>query len=293
MPMENSNTPNKILLDGDIFAFRCSSAVQKDIDWGDGLWTCHAYLNEAIGYFEAYTEIVFSALCDKIQIDLKNSEIIYCFSDPQGNNFRKTINPQYKYNRKASRKPTCYSALVDYIKHNNNNKYIYGISLEGDDCISILATEKNYRGKSLIVSADKDFNTVPDTYFYNINKDDLKYISPRDAYRNLMIQTLTGDTADNYSGCPSLGKVRASRLINKEKNSYNLWELVENTFVSNGATKEDALMNFTMAYLLHSSDVKVNNDGLYYRVNEANKVSYANPSYENFTKDCSVAGFLP
>ena len=29
--------PNRILIDGDIFAFRCSSAVQKDIDWGNGL----------------------------------------------------------------------------------------------------------------------------------------------------------------------------------------------------------------------------------------------------------------
>ena len=270
--------PNKILIDGDIFAFRCSSAVQKDIDWGDGLWTCHAYLNEAIGYFEAYTEIVFSALCDKTKIDLKNSEIIYCFSDPQGNNFRKALNPKYKYNRKTARKPTCYAALVDYIK-DNYKKYVFSPSLEGDDCIAILSTEPKYRGNSLIVSADKDFNTVPNTYFYNINKDELKFISTEDAYRNLMIQTLTGDTADNYSGCPSLGKVRASRLINKEKNPYKLWELVENTFVSNGATKEDALLNFTMAYLLHASDVQVNSDGFYYRVSEAN------PSYAKFLRD--------
>ena len=91
-----------------------------------------------------------------------------------------------------------------------------------------------------------------------------------------MIQTLTGDTADNYCGCPSIGKIKATRLINKEKNPYRLWELVENTFVANGATKEDAMLNFTMAYLLHYSDVDINDEGRYCRVREAN------PTYEHF-----------
>lgn len=284
--METKELPNRILIDGDIFAFRCSSAVQKDIDWGNGLWTCHAYLDEAVDYLNVYTKTVFDALCDKIQIDLKNSERIYCFSDPQGNNFRKALNPKYKYNRKTSRKPTCYAALVDYIK-DNYGKYVFSPSLEGDDCIAILSTENQHKNTSLIISADKDFNTIPNVYFYNINKDELKYITIQDAYRNLLIQTLSGDTADNYKGCPSIGKIKATRLINQEENPYRLWELVENTFVANGATKEDAMLNFTMAYLLHYSDVDINKEGHYCRVKEAN------PTYEHFKCDCSVAGFLP
>ena len=274
--METKELPNRILIDGDIFAFRCSSAVQKDIDWGNGLWTCHAYLDEAVDYLKVYTKTVFDALLNKIKIDLDNTKIIYCFSDPNGNNFRKIINPNYKYNRRTSRKPTCYNALVDYIKTNNPNNYIFGDYLEGDDCISFLSTENQHKNTSLIISADKDFNTVPNVYFYNINKDELKFITIEDAFRNLMIQTLTGDTADNYCGCPSIGKIKATRLINKEKNPYRLWELVENTFVANGATKEDAMLNFTMAYLLHYSDVGINDEGRYCRVKEAN------PTYEHF-----------
>ena len=99
--METKELPNRILIDGDIFAFRCSSAVQKDINWGNGLWTCHAYLDEAVDYLKVYTKTVFDALLNKIKIDLDNTKIIYCFSDPNGNNFRKIINHNYKYNHLA------------------------------------------------------------------------------------------------------------------------------------------------------------------------------------------------
>lgn len=236
-----------ILIDGDILAYVCSSAVQKDIDWGDGLWTCHAYLNEAVDYLDVLQNQIFDSLRMKVELD-PDVGIYYCFSDK--NNFRKGINPEYKANRRNNRKPTCYYALVEHIEKNNSS--ISFENLEGDDVISMFVTGSKV--PTLIISKDKDFKTVPKAYFYDINKDTVTYYDTETAYRNLLIQTLTGDIADNYRGCPKVGKVNAEKIIQGEPNVLKLWDLVVQTFESKGSTKEEALLNYNMAYLLHAKD---------------------------------------
>ena len=36
-------TRNTLLLDGDLIAYRIAAALEKPINWGDGLWTLHCY----------------------------------------------------------------------------------------------------------------------------------------------------------------------------------------------------------------------------------------------------------
>ena len=48
----------RFLVDADIVAFKAASAAEKPINWGDGLWTLHAYEEEAQAYvneYKAYT----------------------------------------------------------------------------------------------------------------------------------------------------------------------------------------------------------------------------------------------
>lgn len=246
----------KILIDGDILAYVCSSAVQKDIDWGDGLWTCHAYLDDAVVYFHQLLGSIKDALGVNqfYQVNWDECDVIFCFSDAV--NFRKTLNPNYKAQRVSHRKPTCYKGLVDYI-HDNYKCASYP-TLEGDDVISILATCK--KGDSIIISGDKDFKTVPETFFFNFMKNTFVYYHAEEAYRNLMKQVLTGDTADNYKGCPSVGAKTAEKIISEEINTKYLWDVVVDTYKKKGSTEEEAILNFNMAYLLHAVDDKTHKE---------------------------------
>lgn len=242
----------KILIDGDILAYVCSSAVQKDIDWGDGLWTCHAFLSDAVDYFKQLLGEIHSALDLKWnrseKLDWDN--IVFCFSSSE--NYRKKLNPEYKAQRVSHRKPTCYKGLVEYIKENYNS-VSYG-DLEGDDIISVIST--CLKNNTVIISGDKDFKTVPCSFFYNFMKDTLGYTDEKTAYKNLLKQVLTGDTADNYKGCPKIGPVTAQKLIDTNSMDISLlWtNIVVEKFKKAGLTEEEALANFNMAYLLHATD---------------------------------------
>jgi 5'-3' exonuclease len=92
----------KLLIDGDILAYKASSSVQKDIDWGDGLWTCHAYLEDAVEQFRNLLDNILFALKETTLEDYSISDMMFFFSDED--NFRKHYLPEYKSNRRNSRK---------------------------------------------------------------------------------------------------------------------------------------------------------------------------------------------
>ncbi len=104
---------NPLLIDGDIIAYKASSSVQKDIDWGDGLFTCHAYLDDAIDQFKVILDGILEGIYENILYKYSTADMLFFFSDKD--NFRKHYLPDYKSNRKNTRKPTCYNALVEWI----------------------------------------------------------------------------------------------------------------------------------------------------------------------------------
>lgn len=235
-----------ILVDADILAFRASSSVQKDIDWGDGLWTCHAYLSDAIFQFNE----MFEAICHKIKYDPDEDKVIMCLSDKD--NFRKLINPEYKANRKNSRKPTCYKGLVEWIK----SHYVYEVEkyFEGDDIISWLACLNNGdpSWNIWIISGDKDFLTVPDVTFFDFLRGKQTVVDYKTALYNLMYQVIIGDKADNYFGVPGYGPVKARRYLDEHKDE-NLVEATINLYKKEGLTLADFYFNYNMAHLIDDS----------------------------------------
>lgn len=253
---EDNNTNNKkniILIDTDILVYRSSSAVQKDIDWGDGLWTCHAYLSDA-------QETLYNTLSD-IKAELYNlgyKDNYYCFCVSDKHNFRKDINPDYKANRVNHRKPTCYYALLETLKeavlmHPDDGMWSCYENLEGDDAIALGGTFTNDDDK-LIVSMDKDFKTVPCDY-YNFNTKELycndgKWVN---AFNNTIYQVLKGDITDGYKGAVGYGDKKAQALIKKyEFSPEDLWKaVVEEAFKGN---EEEALVQWKMAHLLWSGE---------------------------------------
>lgn len=239
--------PKRILIDGDIIAYRASSSVQRDIDWGDGLWTCHAFLSDAKEQFFTLTDDILNREVFKDS----DYEIKFAFSD--SNNFRKELCETYKANRSNKRKPTCYMALVEFIMSNFDSVKLP--LLEGDDVLGILATDPNY--DSIIVSLDKDMKTIP-CKFYNFGNDELFTITEDQAKYNHMYQTLIGDTTDGYSGCPKYGPVKAKKLLDSlTPDKY--WEGVVGAFKGQGLTEEDALLQARLAYILHNGDYDLAN----------------------------------
>lgn len=237
---------NPLLIDGDIIAYKASSSVQKDIDWGDGLFTCHAFLEDAQDQFKAIIDGILEGIYENTLERYNVSDMLFFFSD--SDNFRKHYLPDYKSNRKNTRKPTCYKALVEWVY--NTYKCVKPIKyLEADDLIGIYATSYE---NPIIISMDKDFKTIP-AKFFDFGRGEFKVISKDEADYWHMYQTLVGDATDGYKGCPSYGPVKAKKLLLSVP-SDNYWGAVVNAYNEQGLTKDDAILQATMARILRKED---------------------------------------
>lgn len=210
---------NVLLLDADIFCFQIASAAEKEIDWGDDFWTLHSDLNAS--------KAALHATVDHLQEKLDADEVLLCFTDAV--NFRKSVYPEYKANRKGVRKPLAYKELVQYAKEAFET--FTRPTLEADDVMGILATWPAFRpGKRvIIVSEDKDLKTIGGAWLFNPAKhEEPVFNDPKEAERYFLEQTLTGDTTDGYPGCPGIGPDTAKEIL---ENPFG-WEQYEHTFAS-------------------------------------------------------------
>lgn len=236
-----------LLLDGDMFAFRACASCEHEVNWGQ-IWTLHVDLEEAKARFSEIVNDAVEKALKRYSEHLKTDvtyEMMICFSSR--NNFRKTINPAYKANRAGKRKPVAYNALVSWVKEEANTTEVD--SLEADDIMGILATMECYKDKCIVISGDKDMKCIYG-YHYDFVHDEFYYVTPEEAYRNFLTQTLTGDTTDGYSGCPKIGKVTAGRLLDKECS----WATVVAAYEKAGLSEDVALENARMARILLSED---------------------------------------
>lgn len=251
--MKLTNKTITPVIDADMVVFRAAAASEYEINWGNDLWTLHSYLNDGIITFKGMLDSIYEGLTKKVDLDITLNAPIMVFSDKSGDNFRKDILPTYKGNRVGKRKPVCYKPLREWVEEHYSCRCLP--RLEGDDVMGILATMDSLPAPVILVSGDKDFKTVP-CDFYDFLKDTLTHITERDALRNHAYQTLIGDTADNYKGCPSYGPVKAQRLLDKTEDDV-LWATVIKTFEDAGLTAEDALVQARCAYILHAKDYDV------------------------------------
>ena len=227
----------KLLIDADIYAFRCLAATEEETDWGDDIWSLSTDLKVAKQAFQG--ELV--KFTEKLGFD----DHILCFSSPT--NFRRDINPDYKSARKKTRKPLGYVAFVNWAKE--TYPFMVKDGLEADDCLGILATQPTNIGKCIVVSDDKDLKTIP-CQLYRPMADERLTVSEAEADKWFYTQTLTGDPTDGYAGCPTIGAKRAETILGTRPD----WSLVERTYIKNGLTRDDAIMQARMARILRWSD---------------------------------------
>ncbi|MCA2979550.1 MAG: hypothetical protein INH37_14840 [Myxococcaceae bacterium] len=235
-----------ILIDGDIVAYQAAAACEQATDWGDGLWTLHAD--------EALAKSTLDGKIDKLMDQLGADKAIIALTD--GVNWRKKVLPTYKANRADTRKPMVLPVLRQYLI-DTRDAYLRP-TLEGDDILGILATHpKLVPGKKVIVSLDKDMKTIPGTHF-NFAKPELDEfeVTPDEARYWHMMQTLTGDTTDGYSGCPGIGPKKAEAILKAaiEAGQANYWPAVVKAFEKAGLTEHEALVQARVARICLHTD---------------------------------------
>lgn len=244
MTNENQNKRPFLLIDADTLAYMMAASCEVEVDWGNDQWSLHSEFGDCKTKMDDWIASLVELL------DAEGYELI--MSAP--NNWRKTIYPPYKENRKKLRKPVCLGAAREYLIYEKKARMID--TLEADDVIGIYMTSKVYKAKSLkvIVSVDKDFCSVPgNIYNPNRSEEGIVAISEEQADLFHLTQTLTGDSVDGYPGCPGIGAVRAEKLLRDTLPALR-WEKVVEAYVKAGLTKKDALTQARIARIVRASE---------------------------------------
>jgi DNA polymerase-1 len=239
-----------LLIDGDILLYKFCYINEFPITWDDETTSEFIDLDRAKQDFDSFVK-------QMLQRTKTEGELI-AFSSPI--NFRYSILPTYKHNRKDLAKPKMFSDLKQYALENYHTKIKE--PLEADDVIGILATK--YPQKYVIASIDKDLKQIPGLH-YDWQKDQMFEVTEEEADRWFFTQVLIGDIGDGYTGCPGIGKKKADKIFNEdvllgylELDSKGLnalyWASVVKAYEQRGFTEQDALIQARVARILRVDD---------------------------------------
>jgi len=233
-------TKPTLLIDGDQFLYRGCVAVEQEVKWDSENWVL--FSNEE----DAYKTVLrsFEKLTEKFDTD----KVRIAFSE--GVSFRKGLFPDYKTNRAETRKPMCYFQVRERIMGEFPSLMIDG--LEADDLMGIWATRDD--GDYIIISQDKDLKTIPNTRIYSGTGDEVIQTTQNSADTFWLYQTLIGDTADGYPGCPGIGPKKAEVLLAKHASMEDAWAAIVKAYEKQGLTEDDALVQARCARILRASD---------------------------------------
>lgn len=219
-----------VLIDGDQIAYLCAFACEREIEWDEdtiNLTTSKSDLRDALD--QQVQKAKRETEATSARVALSNST-----------NFRKDLFRDYKANRTA-RKPLGLKYCCEYLTTKYKAETYEGI--EADDLIGIWAAN-DY--DNIIWATDKDYLTVPCMLYRNGR---MMTISEEEADYYLRLQTMVGDTADNYKGAKGFGEKTAVKWLKEYGDS---WESVEKAFKKAGQTKDEFLTNAKLARILRS-----------------------------------------
>lgn len=227
----------KIYIDGDMLLYRAAFAAEKEIKWDDDIFTVHADFSDLKDAYIMVADYISESLD---AYEENGDEITMVFSDRY--TFRHELNLLYKAHRRDKRSPLGINDLREWVC--DEWKSLRVDRLEADDVLGIIGSADP--DGSIIVSGDKDFATVPCTW-YNFLKDETRRITKEEADFQHLVQTLAGDATDGYFGVPRVGLKTAEKLLNAEGAE---WQTVVNAYEKAFMDEEDALLNARMAFIL-------------------------------------------
>lgn len=245
------------LIDGDTVIYEAGRAAEEIIEWDQDTISWYARLDKARDRFVALiTEIAEGMNADRIIIALSD------YSHP---NWRLEILPTYKQQRTESavkRRPLAWAHLRQFCQ--DRFETLIRPTLEGDDVLGILMTHPTLvKGEKVCVSIDKDMKTIPGLHSnFTRNGNDfgweVKEVTPVEAHRFHMFQTLVGDKTDGYAGCPGIGEVNANKILDSVEPAGQ-WGAVVAAYEKKGLTEADALVQAQVARICQHTNYDFTN----------------------------------
>lgn len=240
------------MVDADTFIYRAAAASEKAIEWEPDFWTYDANLADARAIFRQSV----SDLVEIVNDQLNDGSVVIpviCLSDASGN-FRNDISETYKANR--GKRPMLYGPLREWVMEeypewtpsSTEPTHCIRPRLEADDILGILGTSPSNRGVCVLYSEDKDLRQIPG---FHVGKVGLETVTEEEGELFFMTQILTGDSVDNYPGCPGIGPVKAGRLLEA---STDHWPTIVEAYTKAGLTEGDALIQARQARILQYTD---------------------------------------
>jgi DNA polymerase-1 len=183
-------------------------------------------------------------MVESLKRSYKCSKVIVCV-DKGGSTYRKSIYPEYKYNRKIKQDAQTdqereefalffktFEESIQLLQETTDYPVIRFDGVEADDSIAYICSKvtKIPVDHIWIVSSDRDLNLLVDTgvsqFSYVTRKEftienwSEHYDFSKEDY--ISIKCLTGDAGDNVHGVPGIGPKRAVELVNTYGTTYDI-----------------------------------------------------------------------
>lgn len=207
-----------------------SSMIDSSIDY--------LIINELTTLLETIFKNIDSNLC------------IFLFSCPTKFNYRKNISLSKEYKGNRGDTVSTKNIFIHYIKKvvMNYMKEFYHVlsfeDLEADDICSMLQCEYTF-----IYSYDKDLKQVKG-FHYDIQNNELIYITAEESIQFLAKQLLSGDSTDNIPGINGIGEKAAEKIITDYKSNEVFFIVLLEYFKKYGV--RNGIDSFTENYNLLS-----------------------------------------
>ena len=226
----------RVIIDGDSYVFKAAYATSILTEIGDGIYYEAYDINKAREYMKG----MIDNICDKCAVN----DYVIVLGAVGSRNFRYDINPTYKANRKAIKKPIMLDKVRAMVISEFNTFSIP--CLEADDVVRILYEEGE---GNAVASIDKDLQTFP-CKIYDSYHDTFTYVMPQQAEANFKRQLMIGDATDGYSGIPKVGKATADKHLIKGITVDDIIQM----YLDAGLSIDDFKRTYNSAKILSKDD---------------------------------------
>lgn len=265
----------RLMIDGDITRYELGAVCQSN--------TTSFGITSVFPHSEAKVREAVDRFINGI-VDRTDSDTFEIFLSA-GTNYRNEIAVTHPYKgQRTSPKPYHWRTVGDILRDDYGAYTVHGA--EADDALSIFG--RMDPDNTIIASRDKDLRIVP-CYHYSWRcgeaqpeipvhlVDRLGEISahsyPSGGYKIVgnglkffYGQVLSGDTIDNYKGCPRIGPQKAASLLAGCSSEIELWETTYWTYVNKLGPEEGLrllLENARLAWLLDDAEVTTNANDIF------------------------------
>lgn len=238
-----------MLLDADVLVYKAAAVGHSK----------YPFESEDGTVAEVFCEDTARRVVDAEVNDLANTvkaTEILCALTPSGPTFRHELYDRYK--AKRPEKPKLHAFVREHILKTYPVAQWPGV--EGDDVLGILGTEPDTGEDRIVVSIDKDLETVPCKLFNPMRDRKPRQIGPLQAELFTLWQSIVGDTVDNYPGVPRIGpkSVYAQSILAAES-AAEAFEHACDAAASKGYEPEHIILMARLAHILRWGDL--NDDG--------------------------------